>query len=99
MIEGPEHLEVFPDCKVASDSRAADRWKTTKGGVYIASGTTGPVAGRGADLFLVDDPQKSAADADSPQKRKCPSSMVASRCLFPPPPRLRSRVYRRAISS
>ena len=70
VIESPEHREVFPESGVASDSRAADRWQTTKGGVYIAGGTTGPIAGRGADLFLIDDPQKSAADADSPVKRK-----------------------------
>ena len=42
VIESPEHREVFPESGVASDSRAADRWETTKGGVYIAGGNHRP---------------------------------------------------------
>jgi predicted phage terminase large subunit-like protein len=50
--------------------RAAGYWQTTRKGEYFASGTRGPLAGRRADLAIIDDPIKSHAEADSPVLRE-----------------------------
>jgi len=65
LMETDEYKQVFPDAKLRSDSKAAYRWETDEGGEYYASGVGGNIAGRGADLFIVDDPH-SEQDALSP---------------------------------
>ena len=61
-----EHLDVFPDVGLAGDTRAANHWRTTTGGVYVAAGTGGAIVGRGADLICLDDVTKGDAEAHSP---------------------------------
>lgn len=51
--------------RLSPDSKAAGRWNTTQGGGMIATGVDGPITGRGADLFIIDDPHKNAAEANS----------------------------------
>jgi predicted phage terminase large subunit-like protein len=41
---------------VADDQKAAGKWSTGAGGQYYAAGVGGALAGRGADLFVIDDP-------------------------------------------
>jgi phage terminase large subunit-like protein len=41
---------------VADDQKAAGKWSTSAGGQYYAAGVGGALAGRGADLFVIDDP-------------------------------------------
>jgi predicted phage terminase large subunit-like protein len=48
--------DVFPDVALAADSKSAGRWNTNHGGEYFACGVGSSIAGRGADLLLVDDP-------------------------------------------
>jgi hypothetical protein len=48
---------------VAQDRRAIDSWNTTAGGEYVSVGVRGAIAGRRADLVIIDDPVKSQADA------------------------------------
>jgi predicted phage terminase large subunit-like protein len=50
---------------LASDSQAAGRWETASGGEYFAAGVGGAIAGRRADLVVIDDPVRSREDADS----------------------------------
>lgn len=50
---------------LAADSQAAGRWETDSGGEYFAAGVGGAVAGRRADLVVIDDPIRSREDADS----------------------------------
>ena len=64
LMETPDYQGVF-DVKLRSDSKAAYRWETDDGGEYYAAGVGGSIAGRGADLFIVDDPH-SEQDAMSP---------------------------------
>jgi predicted phage terminase large subunit-like protein len=45
-------------------------WTTTTDGEYIALGVRGAIAGRRADLVIIDDPVKSQADADSTRQRE-----------------------------
>jgi predicted phage terminase large subunit-like protein len=56
LIESDEYKEVFPNTVVADDQKAAGKWSTGAGGQYYAVGVGGALAGRGADLFVIDDP-------------------------------------------
>lgn len=56
LIQSEEYAEIFPSTKVAEDQKAAGKWSTSLGGQYYAAGVGGALAGRGADLFVIDDP-------------------------------------------
>ena len=56
LIDSEDYKEVFPETQVADDQKAAGKWSTTDGGQYYAAGVGGALAGRGADLFVIDDP-------------------------------------------
>ena len=56
LIDGEEYHELFPQTLVADDQKAAGKWSTSAGGQYYAAGVGGALAGRGADLFVIDDP-------------------------------------------
>ena len=48
--------EVFPDVGLSADSKSAGRWNTNHGGEFYACGIGSSIAGRGADLLVIDDP-------------------------------------------
>ena len=52
------------------DSKAANRWHTTQGGLYVAAGVGTAVTGRGAHVLLIDDPFKDREEADSERMRE-----------------------------
>ena len=56
LIDSEEYAEIFPQTHVADDQKAAGKWSTSAGGQYYAAGVGGALAGRGADLFVIDDP-------------------------------------------
>jgi predicted phage terminase large subunit-like protein len=56
LIESEEYQELYPDTRVSEDQKAAGKWSTSEGGQYYAAGVGGALAGRGADLFVIDDP-------------------------------------------
>ena len=56
LIATDSYRSVFPTVKLAQDSKSAGRWNTNTGGEYYACGIGSALAGRGADLLLVDDP-------------------------------------------
>lgn len=56
LIDTDAYKEIFPAVALASDSKSAGRWNTNFGGEYFACGIGSSIAGRGADLLLVDDP-------------------------------------------
>jgi predicted phage terminase large subunit-like protein len=47
------------------DTIAAARWETNMGGGMITAGVGGPIVGRGADIFIIDDPVKNSEEANS----------------------------------
>jgi predicted phage terminase large subunit-like protein len=55
LVSSEDYGKVF-QTKLSSDSKAAGRWNTDKGGDYFAIGTGGAVTGKGADLLIIDDP-------------------------------------------
>jgi len=69
IVDAPEYHAVF-STRLASDSKAANRWHTNGGGAYIAAGVGTAVTGRGADVVLVDDPLKNREEADSELSRQ-----------------------------
>ncbi len=69
LVASPEHLAIFPGTRLAADSTAAERWRTTAGGSYLAAGVDSAVTGRGAHVFIIDDPVKSRAEAESETAR------------------------------
>jgi len=56
IIDSDAYKSIFPTISLASDSKSAGRWNTSEGGEYYACGVGSALAGRGADLLLVDDP-------------------------------------------
>jgi len=48
--------DIFPSVELQADSKSASRWGTNANGEYFAIGVGGALAGRGADLFIIDDP-------------------------------------------
>jgi predicted phage terminase large subunit-like protein len=56
LISTDAYQAIFPTVQLASDSKSAGRWNTNVGGEYYACGIGSALAGRGADLLLVDDP-------------------------------------------
>ena len=56
LISLDDYKAIFPAVKLAVDSKSAGRWNTNFGGEYYACGIGSALAGRGADLLLIDDP-------------------------------------------
>ena len=56
LIDTEDYHEIFPTTQVSADQSAAGKWSTSAGGQYYAAGVGGALAGRGADLFVIDDP-------------------------------------------
>lgn len=56
LVGSGRYQDVFPSTSLATDSKASGRWSTMEGGEYYAVGVGGAVTGKGADLFIIDDP-------------------------------------------
>ena len=56
LIASDKYKEIFPNTSLSADSKSAGRWNTNHGGEYFACGIGSSIAGRGADLLLIDDP-------------------------------------------
>lgn len=56
IVDSEAYQELFPGVRLSKDSKAANKWNTNKGGVYVAAGAGGRIAGRGANLAILDDP-------------------------------------------
>ena len=66
LVQDEEYRHVFPDIALSADSQAANRWHIDNHrGYYMSVGVQGATTGRGADLFLIDDPVRDASEADS----------------------------------
>jgi predicted phage terminase large subunit-like protein len=56
LVGSDAYKDIFPQVELQSDSKSASRWGTNFNGEYFAIGVGGALAGRGADLFIIDDP-------------------------------------------
>jgi len=62
-----EYKLVFPETRIASNSRGVEEWRLQRPckGRFQAAGVGGPITGKGADIFIIDDPVKNREEADS----------------------------------
>jgi len=70
LVDSEVYNEIFPGLSLQSDSKAAGRWNTSKGGDYFAIGVGGAVTGKGADILIIDDPhseQEAAMASSNPE--------------------------------
>ena len=70
LVDSDVYHDIFPELSLQSDSKAAGRWNTSKGGDYFAIGVGGAVTGKGADVLIIDDPhseQEAAMAASNPE--------------------------------
>ena len=70
LILSPKYQIVFPETQIAADARAMDEWQTTLGGEYKAESVRGGVIGFHANIAILDDPVKGAAEAASENERE-----------------------------
>lgn len=70
LVDSEVYQRIFPGVGLQTDSKAAGRWNTSKGGDYFAIGVGGAVTGKGADILIIDDPhseQEAAMAASNPE--------------------------------
>lgn len=53
------------NCKLDPNTSAANNWFTEDGGGMATAGVGGPITGKGADLFIIDDALKNSQEANS----------------------------------
>jgi predicted phage terminase large subunit-like protein len=65
LVASPEYQNIFPGVLLRGDSRAANRWHTSDGGIYVSVGVGGSLTGRGGHVASIDDPFKDWEEANS----------------------------------
>ena len=77
-------IEAAPDylsTPLRQDTKAASRWMTEAGGAMFTAGIGGPLTGRGGHYIVIDDPIKSAVEAQSATTRQAHWDWVQSTVL------------------
>lgn len=69
IIASPQYRVLY-QTRLAEDSKAKGRWNTDQDGSYYAIGVGAAVMGRGAHVFMIDDPFGTMAEARSETTRK-----------------------------
>jgi predicted phage terminase large subunit-like protein len=66
LVASGVYQDFFPEVRPAKDSRSVDAWDLEgfRGG-FLSAGVGGSITGFGADLVIIDDPIKGAAEANS----------------------------------
>lgn len=77
LMNSSDYKNIF-DVRLREDTRAKDHWMTMQGGGYTATGIGGSVTGKGADLFVVDDPHKDRKEAESKVMRDAVGTFYTS---------------------
>lgn len=70
LARSDEFGRLFPDFAPARDVSRQNEWMTTAGGSYVAAGVGNAITGRGAHVFLIDDPVKGREEAESETMRE-----------------------------
>ena len=64
LVDSETYKRIF-NLNLKADERAKAKWITEKGGSYTSVGIGGAITGRGANVFIIDDPLKNREDAES----------------------------------
>lgn len=70
LVQDRDYAQVFPSTKLRKDTQNLQNWVTESGGGYLAAGVGTGISGRGAHVFIIDDPVKDAEAADSEGQRQ-----------------------------
>ena len=71
ILREPAYQAIFPGVTLAKGAESVEEWATAingnkcRRGGYRSAGVGGPITGKGADLFIVDDPVKNREEAES----------------------------------
>jgi predicted phage terminase large subunit-like protein len=65
LVDSDMHRAIFPDCEISQDSKSVSHFSTIQGGEYFNVSVGGGVTGRGANLFIIDDPHKGRKEVES----------------------------------
>ncbi len=69
-------LALASGVSLSADHNTIGEWMTTDGGGVLATGIEGEIAGRGADIIIIDDPIKSRIIAESSDERQKAADFV-----------------------
>lgn len=69
-VNEPLFGAIFPACRMSEDSRALDRFTTTRDGTFFSVGVGAALTGRGCSLLVIDDPIKDSEEARSEATRR-----------------------------
>lgn len=70
IMSSPVYRQIFPGISFRKGAANAGLLQTKQGGQAVFVGRGGSITGRGADLLIIDDIVKDAAEADSPTLRE-----------------------------
>lgn len=65
LFRDPDFDFIFPESKIDPYSQGLEHWNLEVGGGYACAGVGGGITGKGAHMLIIDDPVKSAEDAES----------------------------------
>lgn len=85
LIQTPEFQAIFPHIQLKRDTRSASRWQTTTGAVYTCFGINQGLAGRGANIVVVDDAMNEKIAASKVEREKINNDYVGG---------VRSRIWK-----
>jgi len=85
LVKSEDYHHLFGNLGVTKKNEAVERWslydydkERRTGGGILAAGVGGPITGRGAHIFLIDDPVKNRDEAESPTIRETAKSWYSS---------------------
>jgi hypothetical protein len=64
LVADPVYNKIF-DLTLKADEKSKSKWRVSGGGTYTAVGIGGAITGRGANVFIIDDPLKNREEANS----------------------------------
>lgn len=71
IMEDESYAGVFPNTKLDPNNQSTEEWAVARHrGGYVAAGIGGGITGKGANCLVIDDPVRSAEDADSADTRE-----------------------------
>lgn len=75
VIRTDKYQQLFPNAKLDLEFQGAEAWKLRSptgvgSGGYVAAGIGGPINGKGAHVFVIDDPIKNPEEADNAEHRE-----------------------------
>lgn len=68
LLRNSTYQGIFPT-RLDPNTQAVEAWMTTSAGGLVAAGVGSGITGKGASVFIIDDPIKNAEEADSPDRR------------------------------